>query len=437
MTILADPGLDSASPLSVAVVGNMNNNGFSLLRYFCDLGVDARLYPFANDGQNFDLFVYSADTWRPENWSGRIHMLDFVNNARSLYPRPFNLGSRHISRAIQGISDGHDLVVGSGIAPALFAKAGRRLDAFFPYATGVELVEHLPFVAAMNRSALKRPLYRYARDLQVRGILEARYCFNAEMSLSKTALDSIGRSFDRLSIPMVYNGEVANDALVPRELVSRARHIRAHELVIFCHSRHLWVQDPALSADQFSSFTKNSDWLLRGFARFVRERATDALLCLVEYGPDVDASKELVRTLGIADRVMWLPKMKRREIMYLLDHVDIGVGEFHVDPGIIWGGTGWEILAAGKPLLQAFNFTHDGYQSEFGHVPPPVQDAKSAEAIAERLTDLHLNPQKRMEIGAASVEWFNLHNGIGMARRWWQTMTESGSKRSDGGQSHR
>ena len=270
----------------------------------------------------------------------------------------------------------------------------------------------------MERSALRRPFYRYVQRLQTRGILEAGLCFNAEMSLTREALNRIGRSFEPLAIPMLYNREQANEDALSPELQERARQIRAHPFVVFCHARHLWVRDPAITADRFRSVSKNSDWLIRGFADFRRRSSSDSVLCLLEYGPDVTASKQLVRALGIEPHVIWLPKMKRREIMHLLQIVDVGVGEFHTDPGLLWGGTGWEILASGKPLIQCFNFTEQGFQEQFGHLPPSVLDARSPDDVARNLSLLHDSPILREQLGARNAQWFEQHNGLGLARRW-------------------
>lgn len=37
--------------MKIGLIGNMNNNNFALMRYFRDLGADAHLLLYANDGQ--------------------------------------------------------------------------------------------------------------------------------------------------------------------------------------------------------------------------------------------------------------------------------------------------------------------------------------------------------------------------------------------------
>ena len=83
--------------------------------------------------------------------------------------------------------------------------------------------------------------------------------------------------------------------------------------------------------------------------------ANNELLVLIEYGPDIDESKALVQKLGINERVIWLEKMGRREIVEIAKGSELILGEFISDE-TIWGGTGWEALALGKPLIHSFKF---------------------------------------------------------------------------------
>ena len=67
--------------MKVALVGNMNNNNFALLRYLRDLGVDAHLLLFDNE---IGHFVPEHDTWQLAKWQPFIHALPFGNNPRHL-----------------------------------------------------------------------------------------------------------------------------------------------------------------------------------------------------------------------------------------------------------------------------------------------------------------------------------------------------------------
>lgn len=403
----------------VAIVGNMNNSGFALLRFFRDLGADAYLLPYASDGHgNLSHFSPEADTWHPARWRSFIRPLDVTNNSRALLGADGTLWSRRARAKLSADLAEYGHFVGSGMAPALFQTLGRQLDIYFPYGTGIEFYGDIEFNRQMHSSTLRRCSHAVVRHFQGRGIQSTRHCLNAEMSLTKASFDRIGKPFERLAIPAVYNVEPLPD-VVPDGLTSTVARLRASDLSMFCCARLLWVRDPRLSERGWQSFTKNSDWMFHGLAQFLRQNpGSRPLLAIVEYGPDVAASKQLVRDLGLLDHVMWLPMMPRREIMLLLEAADVGIGEFYRDPGVIWGGTGWEILAAGRPLVQSFNFTVEGFTAEFGHAPPPILDVSSVDSLARYLQVLYADPVGRRRIGQQSLAWFNQFNGIGLARQW-------------------
>lgn len=409
----------------IAIVGNMNNAGFAIMRYFRDLGADAFLLPYSTDGTgNLAHFAPEADSWSIERWRPYIRALNIPNVSAAALGQLAGFRAAPGRKEIAAAFEGYDRFVGSGVAPALFERIGRRLDIFFPYGTGIEFYGDIEFRARNASSFLLRRLaYGRLRKMQASGIRRARHCLNAEMSVTRVSFEKIGKPFERWALPAVYNLENSAGVEPPAGLREAVARIRSADFSIFCCSRLLWVRAPRLSDQEWRSFSKNSDWLFRGFARFLRANP-DArpLLAVVEYGPDVEASKKLVAELGIERHVLWLPKMPRREIMLLLKMSDIGVGEFYVDPGVIWGGTGWEVLAAGRPLLQSFNFTQEGFESEFGQPAPPILDAKSPAELANQLTAMYLSPELRRSISQASLDWFNQYNGIGLARQWLELL---------------
>lgn len=422
------PGSASAGSGSVAIVGNMNNNGFALLRYLRDLGADAWLLPFDTDGVgNLAHFSPENDTWQFDRWRRWIRPLDVANTSRALLGTDGTLWRPDRRRALNRQLAGYGHFIGSGVAPALFQTLGRRLDVFAPYGMGIELYADIEFMHR-RQASLPRYLSRsIIRHYQALGIRETRHCLNAEMSLTKDSFDAIGKPFERLAYPMLYNRE-AVPAQPPAHLAEAITRLRGAELSMFCCARLLWVPDQTIGAAAWNSLTKNSDWMLRGLAQFLRRQpSAQVVLAVVQYGPNVEASQRLARELGLDAHVLWLPKMARRDIMLLLDAAHIGIGEFYRDPGVIWGGTGWETLAAGRPLMQSFNFTVAGFEAEFGHPPPPILDVTSADDVARHIEQMHADPAARQRIGQASLAWFNRNNGIGMAERWLQRATGQGA----------
>jgi glycosyltransferase involved in cell wall biosynthesis len=222
---------------------------------------------------------------------------------------------------------------------------------------------------------------------------------------------------------MVYNREAP--ATLPEPIQALLDEVGTSEFSVVTHARLMWHPLPGYTQEQWARESKHNDWLLRGFAEVVRRRPSlRSRLYIVAYGPDVDRTKALCKDLELDPHVRWLPVMPRRELMCLLRACDVGVGEFTRIPGAIWGGTAWEVLAAGRPLLQAFNFEPGQYESSFGHPPPPMLAVDSPEAVATHLLAMADAPEARRRLGDAAARWFEQHNGLGLARAWLELLQE-------------
>ena len=66
---------------------------------------------------------------------------------------------------------------------------------------------------------------------------------------------------------------------------------------------------------------------------------------MTEYGPDIAASKDLIKNLDLQKYVIWIPKQKRIEIFKYIEICDIGVSEF---AEMFWGGCGWNFFHLGN-----------------------------------------------------------------------------------------
>jgi len=414
--------------MKISLLGNMNNNNFSLMRYFRDLGADAHLFLWKNDGNgSLSHFTPENDTWDISKWKKFIHQTTLTNAFVSVIGDPRSLRLPVSSKKIKQEFQGYDCYIGSGIAPALLAKARINLDIFYPYSTGVEFVGLAPNGKSIESETMFRRLALfYLRTKQIKGILNARYCLNAEMGPTQETLKRIGKSSIPLAIPMVYNRESYSRNLLSKKILEVKNKLDNYDLKIFSHSRQLWNKTSEYTDKVWQGMNKNNDWLIHGYYELLKSgRSINPILVLLEYGPDFEASKKLCHDLGIESNVLWLPVMPRKELMYLLSCSDIGVGEFTVFPGCIWGGTGWEVLASGKALMQTFNFTVAGYTSVYGEDPPPILDVKSQEDVTKHLIDWYENKEEYLKMGKRSKDWFNACNGIGLSKKWLSLLQPS------------
>ena len=96
---------------------------------------------------------------------------------------------------------------------------------------------------------------------------------------------------------------------------------------------------------------------------------------------------------------------------------------------MVWGGTGWEALASGRPFLQAFHFKEGEFEEIFGYPPPPILQVREKEDILKHFLYILDNPIQISLLGDACKQWFENYNGIGIARRWLSLLYEKPNKR--------
>ena len=416
--------LKAMASMKIAIIGNMNNNGFALMRYFRDLGADAHLLLNANDGMaSLAHFRPENDTWNFTRWSPYIHRTGIPNAPIAALGFPyahliqaFSKGQHPVSlKQIRTAYAGYDRFVASGIIPAIMHRAGLQPTIFYPYSSGVEFCKSKEFVERIQ--GLRALPLRAAMRRQIQGILTAKAVLNAELGLTDEVLREMGVDPIPLSIPMLYEENRPSAAPTPL-LANLALDIENHDITLFHHARLMW-KNPGLSDESWVTENKNNDWAIRAFAAFRDERPhSNPLLMIVEYGPSIDETKDLIDELELGANIRWLPKLPRREIMWLLPRVSACFGEFYEFPRALWGGTGWEAMSAGVPLIQGFRFEPGEYRLLYGTPPPPLVPVQSLQDIVKAVKNLYDSPKTGIALGKEAQNWFQAHNGRTMAQSW-------------------
>jgi hypothetical protein len=375
---------DAKTP-KVALLGNMNNNHFAVVRYLRGIGVDAHLLL-----TNFEQahFHPKADTYD-------LEYMDYTHQLAWGTPQDFWRTSR--GKIKSDLAD-YDILIGCGYVPAYCLKAGRPLDILVPYGGDIGV-------------ALK---YRFFFPHHI--IREWLVTYYQRKSLSRQKIIHLGNDYyyPRVSkhnpaaemwdniVPLVYEPEYSQNnrsgVFNSTHWFSEFRKVREQsEIMLFSSVRHV------INLDHSEPAAKGTDILLRGIALF-RSRNPKVKIHLVtmEYGQDVMASKALASDLGISDVIRWFPQMYRKDLMAGLSISDIAFGEFvHV-----WhsGGCIYESLVSGKPLvMKRSDRTND---ASSGRNLFPVMEAHSPESIAQRIEQYLHSPNEFVECGKQGRRWY-------------------------------
>mgnify|MGYP001077156954 CR=1 FL=1 len=441
--------------MKIALIGNMNNANFSLLRYFTDLGHEAHLYLFENDGvDDVEHFNWKNDTMNEEKWSSLVFNTPLINSHIQIYAdnylkyisvfllhkilKFFNLPGKYFfkpgiykpGKYMDAAFDKYDFVIGSGVVPALFTFSEKRnLDLFYPYSTGIEYYFSPASTNNLYESSIFAPFIKKivtkVSEKQAKGIKETNLILNAELSQTKIAFEKLNKSFLIKPIPMFYLEDSPGQSY-PEKIDLIIKLIDDQEFSILMTSRQFWVP-MGTDKDKWNRLqSKNNHWLIYAFKRFTIEFPNvKSKLFITEYGKDTEHTKELILKENLQDKVVWIPKLPRKWLVVLLKHINVSVGEFYHQKETIWGGTAIEAIACGVPFINSLKFKKDKFKKDFGYELPPILNANSIEDIQKHLTDLYKSKNTQKKISDELIHWYEENNGKKLAQEWLRLLKKS------------
>ena len=426
----------------IALIGNMNNANFSILRFLIDLGHDAKLFLYENDASNDNShFNWENDTWFEDKWeryivqtplrnshaqilSGFIYwrlILNLCYRLSKFLGRQgnfFNPGIPNVGKYIDYNFKEYDLIIGSGNTPGIFSFSKRNLNIFYPYSTGVEYINAYYQFKPNNFKFIEQIIIWSAKKIQVRGIRSStEKIYNAEMGITHNTLIEFNSNIEYKFIPAVYIEK--NIRLKSKRLQKTIIEIKKNEFTILMHSRHKWDEIKNKDETWETNENKNNHWLILAYKKFITKfPQSSSKLLLLNYGEAVSKSKRLIRELELQNNIIWIEKMPRKNLLEIIKAVDIVAGEFYKAKKMIWGGTGWEAFACGKPYLNAFRFEENYFQSTSGIPPPHIFDSNSIDEIEYSIEYAYQNPKQTKKIGEQNRIWFNNYIGLNQAKKW-------------------
>ena len=354
--------------LRIHLYGNVCNNAYVIAKFLRRHGVDAHLFV----ERDFNFLPEHEDPELAQGYPDWIHVTG------DLRLRRYGVFDRAFVRRLGDCDLVHVFYWGP-----IWARQTGRPFVFQTYGGDLSV---MPFMTDSLH-------HRYLAHRQRQGIRAASeifltmpnnvYCTDAARQLNpRTRFLPIPTDADRF-------------APVPEEVTAPIRARYGRELLFFHPARQSWLTSHPRDR-------KGNDRLLRAFARFVRD-GWDVLLLAAAYGPDVAASQQLVKELGIERHVAWIAPVRQHELIQLYGAADAVLDQFLLGD---FGGCSREAWACGKPVFVYLESSADMLGKE-----PPAINVQTEDEIYRALSDYAKDPRALRELGTASRAWVleNLH----------------------------
>lgn len=415
------------------------------MRYLRDLSVDANLFLFKNDGiYDSSHFSCLSDTYEINKWEEYIIPTKIINGRSQVIGTNFflniylfisnNLLSLlnrkritknspsifFVKKYLKNLFKDYDIIIGTGITPSLFFVCNMKLDIYAPYAFGIEYFDCFETRNLIHsKNFIKKIIYRKLKQIHLEGIKKTKI-INTQFGVTLDTLNQNCLPFYPIDYPMVY---LSNQHLKDFNANNKEfNFLQDYDFIILSHSRHIWINEFKNQNSDWDLYeNKHNNWLIESFYSLKSiHKDKNLLLILFEYGKDVNSSKSLCKQLKIEKSVHWCKKMDRKEILGLIDKVDVVASEFYTGEGVMWGGTGWEALIMGKPLIVGFNFKKDSFYKHFSFLPPPILKVRGKKDVFKHLNKLILDKKYSIKIGKENKKWFEKYNSYEVAKKWIQ-----------------
>lgn len=156
-------------------------------------------------------------------------------------------------------------------------------------------------------------------------------------------------------------------------------------------SRHHWKEG-------FSSWLKGNDKIIKA-ASLLKKEGLPFKIIFIEWGQEVDLSKNLINELGVGDVIEWWKPLTKFQLWQTYLKVD-GVIDQFILPAM--GGVGFETLAMGTPLFS--NIDEDVLASFFGK-SPPIFNVKNEHDLYAALRRLLLDRSLYKHVEKEGQKW--------------------------------
>ena len=347
--------------IKIGLLGNMNNNNYSLLRYLRDANFDAELLVFNNDPK---IFHPNNDSY----CSKYFEYIKFLNWGS--YTKYLFTSKKKIYNDIKN----YNFLIGCGLSPAYLMKINKNLNIFYPYGADILYFTSYNLTYPWKILQLWVAVFFQKKAIKKSKIIHLEYLGNRfEQKWKKYLHNSIQWSFP---FPQIYYKEYTDDKIFSyyknTKIFNTLTNIKNnYELIIAAPSRHVWGGNPK------DSNQKGTDILLKGIKLFKCKNPSITFnLITFNRGADFKKSLKLINKLNLNENITIFDELPRKEVMLVMKFSDLICGEYIHS----WrsGGVFYEALLSKKILLTYRD--ENKYEDIY-----PILNAKTPEQICNQI----------------------------------------------------
>ncbi|MGZ3725629.1 MAG: hypothetical protein ACXWQQ_07500 [Pseudobdellovibrio sp.] len=164
---------------------------------------------------------------------------------------------------------------------------------------------------------------------------------------------------------------------------------------VFGPARHQWDENPAVGW----GMQKGNHFIIKAFAEFLKINPKSKLI-FVNFGIDIEKSKNLIRSLNIETSVIWIEPVEEVRLAKLMSDVDVVVDQFRLGA---FGAIPARVLFSKKPLIT--NYDEELHSWCFKEHPPFFR-AKNSDEILFQLTKIYQDRAYRDDYVKRGYEWY-------------------------------
>ena len=171
------------------------------------------------------------------------------------------------------------------------------------------------------------------------------------------------------------------------------------DFLILHPSRQHW--EPSVRSP---SWEKGNDLFIRGFADFVKRTGARAGCVMVSWGQSLQASRELLAQLGVADRVAWIPVQPGIRLGEWMQAADVVADQFWLGA---FGSLTPKAMRLSCPVL--LNMDEQRHRWCFPELPP-VLNSRTPGDVADHLAWCWRDRSAMREFGKRSADWYRKYH---------------------------